>query len=113
MLGHVSLGVRDLERAARFYDAILSSLGYVRLWTGKSGLGYGPPGQGEKLNVFQHDPATPPGPGFHLAFIAPAVAAEDHFHSAAPSAKVKNAGAPGFRPHHGQASSADYVLEPF
>ena len=38
MLGHVSLGVRDLQRAARFYDAMLSALGYVRLWTGDGGL---------------------------------------------------------------------------
>jgi catechol 2,3-dioxygenase-like lactoylglutathione lyase family enzyme len=32
MLHHVSLGVRDIEAAARFYDAILEALGYARVW---------------------------------------------------------------------------------
>jgi catechol 2,3-dioxygenase-like lactoylglutathione lyase family enzyme len=30
MLDHVSLGVKDLERSRRFYDAALRSLGLVR-----------------------------------------------------------------------------------
>lgn len=32
MLHHLSLGVRDIERASAFYDAILAPLGYVRVW---------------------------------------------------------------------------------
>jgi catechol 2,3-dioxygenase-like lactoylglutathione lyase family enzyme len=31
MLHHLSFGVRDLARAAAFYDATLSALGYVRV----------------------------------------------------------------------------------
>ena len=30
MFSHVSIGTRDLERAARFYDAVLGALGYRR-----------------------------------------------------------------------------------
>ena len=31
MLHHVSVGVTDFERAARFYDAVLATLGYKRV----------------------------------------------------------------------------------
>jgi len=33
MLHHLSFAVADLERSAAFYDATLSELGYVRVWT--------------------------------------------------------------------------------
>jgi len=33
MLHHVSLGAQDIERTARFYDAVLAPLGYVRVWS--------------------------------------------------------------------------------
>jgi len=31
MLHHVSVGVADVERAAKFYDAVLGALGYKRV----------------------------------------------------------------------------------
>jgi catechol 2,3-dioxygenase-like lactoylglutathione lyase family enzyme len=31
MLHHVSVGVADVERAAKFYDAVLRTLGYRRV----------------------------------------------------------------------------------
>jgi hypothetical protein len=42
MLGHLSFGVDDLERASAFYDKILAPLGYVRLWTtARRAVGFG------------------------------------------------------------------------
>ena len=41
MLHHVSFGVSNLERSAAFYDAVLSALGYVRVWADSSAVGYG------------------------------------------------------------------------
>jgi catechol 2,3-dioxygenase-like lactoylglutathione lyase family enzyme len=112
MLSHVSIGVRDLERAARFYDAVLSALGYVRLWTGEAGVGYGAPGQGEQLNVFQNGEATRPGPGFHLAFTAPDIASVDAFHCAALSIGGGDNGAPGLRLNYGPTYYAAFVVDP-
>jgi hypothetical protein len=40
MLHHLSFGVVDLARSGVFYDAVLSPLGYVRLWTHEPGAGY-------------------------------------------------------------------------
>ena len=41
MFDHVSIGVRDLARAKRFYDAALRPLGYVCLSENADALGYG------------------------------------------------------------------------
>src|SRR6267378_3219571 len=41
MLNHISIGVRDIARAKRFYDATLKALGYACLSEGETSLGYG------------------------------------------------------------------------
>jgi hypothetical protein len=40
MVHHLSFAVVDLSRAAAFYDAVLSPLGYVSIWTHEPGAGY-------------------------------------------------------------------------
>jgi catechol 2,3-dioxygenase-like lactoylglutathione lyase family enzyme len=49
MLGHLSFGVANLERAIAFYDAALAPLGLTRVWTNPRAAGYGPPGRGDRL----------------------------------------------------------------
>jgi catechol 2,3-dioxygenase-like lactoylglutathione lyase family enzyme len=112
MLGHVSFGVRDLERAARFYDAVLAAMGFVRLWTGARGVGYGPPNGGEELNIFRNAESSPPGPGFHLAFNAPDRASVDAFHAAALASGATDNGPPGLRPDYGPSYYAAFVIDP-
>ncbi|MDP3176018.1 MAG: VOC family protein [Phenylobacterium sp.] len=112
MLGHVSLGVRDLERARVFYDAITTPLGWTCLWDSPRGLGYGPSGGGEKINLFPHPDAHPPGPGFHLAFNAPDRAAVDAFYGAALAKGGADQGAPGPRPNYGPTYYAAFVIDP-
>ena len=41
MFDHVSIGVRDIARAKRFYDAALAPLGYKCLRDSPNLLGYG------------------------------------------------------------------------
>jgi catechol 2,3-dioxygenase-like lactoylglutathione lyase family enzyme len=41
MLNHVSIGVRDLARTRRFYDAALKPLGYRCVSESPGSLGYG------------------------------------------------------------------------
>lgn len=112
MLGHVSFGVKDLARAGAFYDAVLRPLGWIRLWDDPRGLGYGRPGEGEKLNLFPHADARPPGPGFHLAFDAPDQASVDAFHAAALAAGGTDRGAPGLRRAYSPTYYAAFVMDP-
>jgi len=119
MLHHISLGVADIQRSARFYDAVLGALGYVRVWEdlrpGQEGqaVGYGPPGSGDKLAIKQRNAPDPaPGPGFHLAFSAPTRAAVDQFHEAALRAGGEDNGAPGPRPEYGPHYYAAFIIDP-
>ncbi|MGA8756394.1 MAG: VOC family protein [Stellaceae bacterium] len=113
MLGHLSFGVADLERAVAFYDATLAPLGLTRVWTKFDAAGYGPPGCGDIFALkMRSAAAAPPGPGFHLAFNAPSRAAVDAFHSAALSAGGSDNGAPGLRPHYGPTYYAAFVIDP-
>ena len=45
MFDHVSIGVSDIGRAKKFYDAALKPLGYERLSDGETSLGYGDKGK--------------------------------------------------------------------
>ncbi|HZZ37098.1 MAG TPA: VOC family protein [Caulobacteraceae bacterium] len=113
MLGHISFGVADLDRAAAFYDAILAPLGFVQVWRNARAAGYGEPGGNDKLALMlQPGPVTPPGAGFHLAFDARSHEAVDAFHTAALAHGGSDGGAPGLRPHYGPIYYAAFVVDP-
>jgi len=119
MLHHVSLGVSDIGRSARFYDAVLAPLGYVRVWEdlrpGELGqaVGYGLPGRGDRLAIKQtKNPNPEPIPGFHLALAAPTREAVNLFHEAALRHGGRDNGRPGPRPQYGDTYYAAFVTDP-
>lgn len=118
MLHHLSFAMRDLERAAAFYDAVLAPLGYVRVWSDirpgedDQAVGYGPPGGGDKLALKQRDDATAPGDGYHVAFTAPDAGAVDAFHAAALRHGGRCNGKPGLRPAYGPHYYAAFIVDP-
>lgn len=111
-LDHLSLGVGDLARSRRFYDAALAPLGLVPHATGPTEIGYGPPGekpvQGFAFYIGFEDPAAQravaPSAGFHFALRAPNREAVRRFHAAGLAHGGADLGAPGLRPHY----HADY-----
>ena len=118
MLHHISLGAEDIERAARFYDAALAPLGYVRAWTDlrpgeqDQAVGYGLPGSGDKLAVKQVHQPVPYIPGFHVALSAPSRVAVCDFHAAALATGGTDNGAPGLRLDYGPNYFAAFVVDP-
>jgi len=111
MLGHLSIGVRGFDRAIAFYDAVLRPIGFVRVWSNPDGVGYGPPGDGDKLALFPRDDASAPGAGFHLAFNAPDRAAVDAFRAAALAKGGMDNGPPGLRPDYSPTYYAAFVID--
>ena len=74
MFNHVSIGTRDLERAARFYDAALGALGYRRTMSEDFGCAWGL--EWPEFWATQPDEGDAgAGNGTHVAFIAPSRAA--------------------------------------
>ncbi|MFO7483719.1 VOC family protein [Oceanibaculum nanhaiense] len=112
MLGHLSFGVTDLDRAIAFYDPVLAALGQVRLWQNERGAGYGPPGGNDRLALFLRPGAHPPGDGFHLAFKAESRDAVIAFHKAALAQGGPDLGAPGLRLNYSPTYYAAFVADP-
>ena len=74
MLDHVSIGVSDLERSLRFYDAVLRPLGIVRtLDFAHRGSDYGAmAGQpGVEFTITLEADGVLPARGMHIRFRAP------------------------------------------
>jgi len=113
MLHHISFGVSNLERSAAFYDAALAALGYVRVWTDSTAVGYGlAAGQDLFAVKLKASDAVAPGPGFHLAFTAPSREAIARFHAEALAHGGQDNGAPGLRPAYGPNYFAAFVIDP-
>jgi catechol 2,3-dioxygenase-like lactoylglutathione lyase family enzyme len=114
LLGHISLGVRDLKKATAFYDATMDALGFARVFTGQRASGYGFRGtaQDKLLLNLSTEGARPPGEGFHLAFDAPSREAVDRFYEAALASGGRDNGPPGLRTHYGPNYYAAFVIDP-
>jgi catechol 2,3-dioxygenase-like lactoylglutathione lyase family enzyme len=112
MLDHVSIGVRDLARARRFYDAALKPLGYSCLSESAGALGYGRDHSALWL-LAAEQPVAPDGrSGLHFCFVAPTRISVDAFHAAALAAGGRNNGDPGLRADYGNNYYAAFVVDP-
>jgi hypothetical protein len=81
MIDHTGIGVSDMGGAARFYDAVLETLGLRRVMVmagGADGIGYG-----VDYPVFWIDRFHPHSTRQHTAFAAVSRAQVDAFHAAA------------------------------
>jgi catechol 2,3-dioxygenase-like lactoylglutathione lyase family enzyme len=113
MIDHLSVGVSDLARAGAFYDAVLATLGYVRVLTHERALGWGAPGASDEAFAIlaSGERAKPPGEGCHIAFSAPNRPAVDSFHSIALQSGAVDEGGPGLRPKYGPGYYAAFVRD--
>jgi len=113
VLHHLSFAITDLARSAAFYDAALSALGYVRVWTDSTAVGYGLPGGGDKFAIrLRPTHAAIPGEGFHVAFAAPSRDGVARFHAAALTQGGQDNGAPELCPEYGEHYFAAFVIDP-
>ncbi|MGH8284744.1 MAG: VOC family protein [Steroidobacteraceae bacterium] len=112
MLDHVSIGVRDLKRAKRFYDGALAPLGYTCLSEAETALGYGSAAVSLWIGPTER-PVPPDGASnLHFCFTAPTRASVDAFHAAALRAGGRDNGRPGPRVDYGADYYAAFVVDP-
>lgn len=112
MLNHVSIGVRDIARTKRFYDAALKPLGYTALSESESSLGYGK--DAVALWISRTDAPVPADrkSGLHFCFDAPTRESVAAFHAAALGAGGHDNGRPGVRADYGPNYYAAFVADP-
>jgi catechol 2,3-dioxygenase-like lactoylglutathione lyase family enzyme len=112
MINHVSIGVRDIARAKRFYDAALEPLGYRCLSESESGLGYGRDAVAFWIGVAERPVPANAGSGLHFCFTAPSRQAVDAFHAAALRAGGRDNGKPGLRSDYEANYYAAFAIDP-
>ncbi len=98
MIGYVTLGTNDMERAKKFYDAVLAGLGGTRTMASERMQGYGA-GKGPMLAVikpYDEKPATS-GNGTMVSLAAPSRDVVNKVHADALANGAKDEGAPGLR----------------
>ncbi len=112
MIDHISIGVRDVARAKRFYDAALKPLGYACLSGGEGSLGYGRGAVSFWISSAAHPVPPDMKSGLHFCFTAPTHASVDAFHAAALGAGGRDNGKPGLRADYGPGYYAAFVIDP-
>jgi catechol 2,3-dioxygenase-like lactoylglutathione lyase family enzyme len=109
LFDHVGLEVTDLERSARFYDALMFALGGRRMFEGPGAIAYGI----DRPQLWLVARGRGPAPGFgHVALRAAGKAAVDAAHAAATAGGGRDDGAPGPRAQYGPSYYAAYITDP-
>ena len=108
MVEHVAVNVGEWDRAKRFYEELLGTLGYRVVYEEAGVLAYFADEHGLDFGIGRRDPIG----GAHVAFACPDRAAVDRFHEAGLGAGGTDNGAPGIRAQYDANYYASYVLDP-
>jgi catechol 2,3-dioxygenase-like lactoylglutathione lyase family enzyme len=112
MIDHVSVGVSDLQRAARFYELALAPLGLSPLVRRPATVGFGKNYPEFWINLRAGMAEVAPESGVHICLRAKTTAEIDAFHAAALNAGGSSDGAPGLRPHDRVRYYAAFIRDP-
>ena len=112
MIDHISIGVSDLERSERFYEATLAPLGLAKLVTRPGTVGFGKRYPEFWINLRSGMLPVAPESGSHVCLRARSESEVDVFHAAALGAGGSSDGAPGLRPHDRVRYYAAFIRDP-
>jgi catechol 2,3-dioxygenase-like lactoylglutathione lyase family enzyme len=112
MIDHISIGVRDVAAAKKFYDAALAPLGYSCLSAGATSLGYGKDGVALWVGAAERPVPADDASGLHICFSAADRKSVDAFHAKALRAGGRDNGKPGLRKDYGANYYAAFVVDP-
>ena len=112
MFDHVSIGVCDLARAKRFYDAVLEPLGYRHLSEDAGALGYGSSKVALWIGKVDRPVPADKGSNLHFCIAAPSHESAGAFHAAAVSAGGRDNGTPGLRKDYGPNYYTAFAIDP-
>ena len=115
MIDHTGITVKNLALSKKFYESVLTTIGYeVRLeFDDTVGFGSTEPNHGDDPGgdfwIAEGDPSYPRN---HIAFRAASVAQVVSFYKAALAAGARDNGEPDLRPHYHTNYYAAFVFDP-
>jgi catechol 2,3-dioxygenase-like lactoylglutathione lyase family enzyme len=112
MVSHVSIGVKDIAKARKFYDAAFKPLGYKCLVEGAEYLGYGADSPEYWVLAVKHPVPANDASGLHFCFDAKSRADVNSFHEAALKTGGSDNGKPGIRKDYGENYYAAFAVDP-
>jgi len=112
ILSHVSVGSNDFERAVKFYDKVLATLGCRRVMEHPGAVAYGKAYPEFWVQTpIDGNPAAV-GNGTHFGFVAAGKEQVRAFYNAAIAAGGKGEGAPGPRKEYGEPYYGCFLRDP-
>jgi catechol 2,3-dioxygenase-like lactoylglutathione lyase family enzyme len=113
MIDHVSIAVRDLHKAEKFYTALLMPLGMRKLreWP-NAAIGFGKKYPEFWINRREAMQPTGKDNGAHICLRATDGRAVEDFHAAALKSGGDSDGAPGLRAHYHSSYYAAFIRDP-
>lgn len=109
MIVHIGFEVSDLDRSARFYDAVFHALGARRTFESERAIAYGR--DHEQFWIVARGRTPAPGYG-HVALAAAGRAAVNAGFEAGLRNGGSSDGEPAMRPQYGPMYYAAYLLDP-
>jgi catechol 2,3-dioxygenase-like lactoylglutathione lyase family enzyme len=112
VIDHVSVAVRDIAAATRFYETVLATIGITKLEVRPATVGFGKTYPEFWINLRSDLIQPSRDSGAHVCFRARSSELVDAFHAAALAAGASSDGAPGLRPAHGKGYYATFIRDP-
>lgn len=107
-VAHTAVNISDWERARRFYEELLGTLGYRIVYEEEGALAYFADHRGLDFGIGRREPVG----GAHVAFECHDREAVNQFYEVALAAGGRDNGAPGLRTQYDASYYAAYVLDP-
>jgi catechol 2,3-dioxygenase-like lactoylglutathione lyase family enzyme len=112
MIDHISIAVRELERATRFYERVLGAIGYSKLEVRPATIGFGKKYPEFWINLRPVMAPVAADSGAHVGLRVRSTELVDAFHAAALAEGGTSDGAPGPRPQHGEGYYTAFIRDP-
>jgi catechol 2,3-dioxygenase-like lactoylglutathione lyase family enzyme len=112
MIDHVSVEVRDLDRATKFYEVVLATLGMTKVRTWPTASGFGKSYPEFWINCRPDMAAARADNGMHVCLRARGKEIVDAFYAAALREGASSDGAPGMRPEYNDRYYAAFIRDP-
>src|SRR6188472_3101862 len=112
MIDHISIPVRNLELDSKFYESVLSQIGYSRLVVKNGTIGFGKKYADFWLNHRPNLSSDGINDGFHVCLRALSEEQVEAFFKMAISLGARSEGVPGFREEYHDSYFAAFIFDP-